>query len=75
MVRKRKKTKPTKSFVNFKTIYKDWLSFLTFSLILGISLLSIGVYLVGIHLPNGNLVLILGSFIVYISVIVLAFKV
>lgn len=56
-------------------LFKSWLDFLTFSLILGVLLLSLGVYLVGINFPNGNIVLTIGSLIVYITTIILAFKI
>jgi hypothetical protein len=48
---------------------------LTIVLVIGILILSIGVFLVGEHVPYGNLVLIVGSTIVYISIIILAWKV
>jgi CHASE3 domain sensor protein len=48
---------------------------LTIALIIGILILSLGVFLVGKHVPYGNLVLIVGSTIVYISIIILAWKV
>jgi len=55
-------------------IFKDTISLLTCLLTLGIGLLSIGVYLVGIHYPNGNLFIVLGSFFTYVSVVALVFK-
>jgi hypothetical protein len=48
---------------------------LTLALVIGVLILSIGVFLVGKHVPYGNLVLIVGSTIVYISIIILAWKV
>jgi hypothetical protein len=48
---------------------------LTISLVIGILILSLGIFLVGKHIPYGNLVLIIGSTIVYISIIILAWKV
>jgi len=48
---------------------------LTIALVTGILILSLGIFLVGKHVPHGNLVLIFGSIIVYISIILLAWKV
>jgi hypothetical protein len=47
---------------------------LTIALIIGILTLSLGVLLVGKHIPYGNLVLIVGSTIVYVSIILLAWR-
>jgi hypothetical protein len=52
-----------------------WLNYLTISLVVGVLLMSLGIYLVGIHFPHGNILLAVASAIVYISVIILAFKV
>jgi len=51
------------------------LKYLTISLTLGVLLMSLGVYLVGVHFPGGNVVLTISSAIVYVSVIILAFEV
>ena len=47
---------------------------LTLTLLFGILLLSFGIFLVGMHIPYGNIVLVTASAIVYISIIILAFK-
>jgi len=48
---------------------------LAIALFIGILILSLGIFLVGKHIPYGNLVLIFGSTIIYISIIILAWKV
>jgi hypothetical protein len=48
---------------------------LTIALVIGIFILSLGIFLVGKHIPYGNLVLIVGATIVYISIIILAWKI
>jgi len=47
---------------------------LMIALFIGVLVLSLGVFLVGKHMPYGNLVLIFGSLVVYISIILLAWK-
>jgi len=47
---------------------------LTLMLFFGIALLNFGVFLVGTHIPHGNIVLVVASAIVYISIIILALK-
>jgi hypothetical protein len=59
----------------FRILKKDWLEILTISLTLGIILLSLGIYLVGNKVTGGNMVLMIGSFLIYTSIIILAFKV
>lgn len=46
---------------------------LIFSITFGILVLSLGVYLVGLHIPIGSTILILGSSILYVSIIVFVF--
>ena len=48
------------------------ISYLTILLIIGILIMTLGVYLVGIHFPKGNIILMIGSLIVYILIIILA---
>jgi hypothetical protein len=40
----------------------------------GIVLMTIGVYLVGAHVPYGNVLLTVASAVVYVSIIILAVK-
>jgi len=47
---------------------------LTIVLVIGILILSFGIFLVSNHVPHGNLILITGSAIVYFSIIILAWK-
>jgi uncharacterized membrane protein len=47
---------------------------LTIALVAGILILSLGVFLVGEHIPYGNIILIIGSTIVYVSIILLGWK-
>ncbi|MDT7858480.1 MAG: hypothetical protein RQ930_00285 [Candidatus Aenigmarchaeota archaeon] len=54
---------------------ENLINVLTMALVIGIFILSLGIFLVGKHIPYGNLVLIVGSTIVYISIIILAWKV
>lgn len=54
---------------------KDVLKVLTYTLIAGIISLTFGIYLVGKHIQHGNLVLIFGSFLIYISLILVAIKI
>jgi hypothetical protein len=53
---------------------KDAVKYLTFALVFGIVLMSVGVYLVGMHVPYGNVLLTVASAVVYISVIAIALK-
>lgn len=46
---------------------------LTYAMVFGLVLMSVGVFLVGNHVPYGNVVLIIASAIVYVSIIILAF--
>jgi hypothetical protein len=54
---------------------EEQIEFLAKILVIGVLILSLGVYLVGKHIPYGNIVLVIGSTIVYISIITLAWKV
>jgi len=47
---------------------------LTIALVAGVLILSLGVFLVGKHIPYGNIILIIGSTIVYVSIILLGWK-
>jgi hypothetical protein len=47
---------------------------LTIALVAGILILSLGTFLVGKHIPYGNIILIIGSTIVYVSIILLGWK-
>jgi hypothetical protein len=47
---------------------------LTIALVAGVLILSLGVFLVGEHIPYGNIILIIGSTIVYVSIILLGWK-
>jgi hypothetical protein len=58
-----------------KSNKEEYIKFLTNALVIGMLILSLGVYLVGKHIPYGNIVLVIGSSIVYISIIILAWKV
>jgi uncharacterized membrane-anchored protein YitT (DUF2179 family) len=54
---------------------EKWLNKLTIILIFGILLMSLGVFLVGNHIPFGNVILVIASAIVYISILILAWKI
>jgi len=54
---------------------KKLINYITYFLVFGIILMSIGIFMVGKEIPYGNLVLSISSFIVYVSIIVLAIKV
>jgi hypothetical protein len=54
---------------------ENLINVLTIALVIGIFILSLGIFLVGKHIPYGNLVLIVGATIVYISIIILAWKI
>jgi ABC-type multidrug transport system permease subunit len=47
---------------------------LTIALVVGILILSLGIFLVGKNIPYGNLILVIGSIIVYVSIILLGWK-
>ena len=63
MTRKKIKSKKLKMFVNKENL-------LIFSIFLGISLLSFGVYLVGNHNSYGSIILTTGGGVFYVSIIV-----
>ena len=62
-------------YKKLRNYFKSHLNTLLLTFVLGIAMLSIGIYLSGIHFPNGNYVLIAGSFLIYISIIFFAIKV
>jgi len=63
---------PNKKNVVYK-LFKDKENLLIFCIVFGIVVLSIGVYLVGYHIPFGSTILTMGSGIFYISVIFFVF--
>lgn len=58
-----------------RSFFKSWLNLITLTIVFAILLLSLGIYLVRVKIPNANILIILGSFLFYISIIVLAFKI
>lgn len=49
------------------------IKYLTISIVIGVLILSLGVFMVGKHVPYGNIILTIGSAILYFSIIILAF--
>jgi hypothetical protein len=54
---------------------ENLINFLMIALVIGGLILSLGIFLVGKHIPYGNLILVIGSTIVYVSIILLAWKI